>query len=136
MEGDEPSPGPVNIQQAEEYMKTLEAMFDKFKDLLKENREDALEVTVAAVKRHMANTWPHMAAADTNVVMLTIGKPSCTTLCESLEPPAIMTSDIHSIHPEAYLTKFQLSFIAESHYHMSLTSTIALAGVLLAQCKV
>ena len=74
-------------------MKTLEVTFDRFKDLLKENRDDALEVTMAAVKRHMANAWPHMSAANTDVVMLTIHELSCTTLCKSLEQPIVMTSD-------------------------------------------
>ena len=93
MEESEPSPGPVNIRQVEEYTQTLEVLFNRVTDLIKEDRRDALEVTMGVVKNHMAKTWPNMTTTDMSITLLTITDPSCSALHESLESHAITLSD-------------------------------------------
>lgn len=45
-QGSEVGPGPVNIRQVEDYSQNLEALFNRFMELIREDRRDALEVTV------------------------------------------------------------------------------------------
>ena len=42
------NPSPINIQQAEEYTQILNGLLDKFMELIKEDKRDALETTVKA----------------------------------------------------------------------------------------
>ena len=87
------NPGPVNIQQAEEYTNIPNGLFEKFMELIKEDKRDALETTVKALEVHMQKTWANMMNAQVDITTLTIVDPSCTTLRESLEPQPVTTSD-------------------------------------------
>ena len=49
-------------------------------ELIKEDKRDALETTVKAVKVHMQKTWADMTNAHVDIMMLTIMDPLCTTL--------------------------------------------------------
>ena len=40
------NPGPVNIRQAEEYTKILNGLFNKFMELIKEDKKTTLKTTV------------------------------------------------------------------------------------------
>ena len=76
----EVGPGPVNLRQAEEYTQILNRLFNRFMELIKEDKRDALEMMVRAVKDHMSKIWPDMATADISIMMLTIMDPSCAAL--------------------------------------------------------
>ena len=43
---DKVNPSPVNIWQAKEYTNILNELFNKFMELIKEDKRDALETTV------------------------------------------------------------------------------------------
>ena len=81
------------MRQTKEYSDSLEKILDDFKDLLQEGMDDTLEVTIKHMKRHMAKTWADMSVADANIVITSIHKPSCLTLCNSLETEGVRVSD-------------------------------------------
>ena len=92
-EAREVGPGPVYLRQTEEYAQILNGLFYRFMELIKEDKRDALETMVRAVKDHMSKTWPDMATTDVSIMMLTITDPSCTALQESIDPQPVMSSD-------------------------------------------
>ena len=92
-EEEEISYSPINMRQAKEYSDGLEKILDDFKDLLWEGKDDALEVTIKHMKRHMAKTWADMSAADANIVITSIHEPSCLTLHDSLETEGVRVSN-------------------------------------------
>ena len=64
--------GPTNIAEAKEYAKGLKKILDGLGDLLWEDKDDALEVTIKLVKNHMEKTWPKMTRANVGTVMSAI----------------------------------------------------------------
>ena len=45
------------------------------------------------MKMHMAKTWTDMSGANTNIILASICKPTCITLCDSLEAEGVKASD-------------------------------------------
>ena len=79
--GTGPPMGPINTLEAEVYCMGIEKIMDDFRELLNEDRKDALVMMVRALKRHMAQSWENMAGTEVDTVMRTnIG----TIMCDAL----------------------------------------------------
>ena len=61
--------GPRNHCLAEEYARTLDETMGEFRDLVREDRKDALKVMVKALKRRMTLQFEEMKNADVEVIL-------------------------------------------------------------------
>ena len=91
--GTGPPMGLTNTLEAEAYCMGIEKIMDDFRELLNEDRKDALVTTVQALKRHMAKSWENMAGTEVDAVMRTIQEPSCVMLRQSLEEGTVTAVD-------------------------------------------
>ena len=73
---------PVNVREARDYGERLDKILKKFKNLLRENKKDALETTIIEVNQHMAQQFNSMAAANTGIVLSCVRDPSCSFMRE------------------------------------------------------
>ena len=72
--------GPRNCHLAEEYARTLDEAMEDFRDLIREDRKDALKVMVKALKRKMTSQFEEMKNADIEVILKCVKDTSCLTL--------------------------------------------------------
>ena len=94
MAADEPkeeqfSYSPTNVVEAIEYVEGLEKILDGLGDLLWEEKDDALEITIKLVKNHMEKTWPKMTRANVRTLMAAIWEPTCIGLWELSKPEEV-----------------------------------------------
>ena len=71
------SSGPINIREVRAYEDKLDEIFKNFKTLLKEDKRNALKLTISEVNQHMTRQFSSMAAADIESVMACIKDHTC-----------------------------------------------------------
>ena len=71
------SSGPINIREVRAYEDKLDEIFENFKTLLKEDKRNALKLTISEVKQHMTRQFSSMAAADIETIMACIKDHTC-----------------------------------------------------------
>ena len=79
---------PTNVWQAREYAEQLDKIFDDFKELLWEDREDSL-----TMKRHMGRMFYQMNEVNVNTVLNCMKEPTWATLWQSLDPDQVHKTD-------------------------------------------
>ena len=89
---DTPNTSKKQTRYAEKYAQTLNGLFDRFMEMVKEDQRDAMEPTIRAVKAYMSKTWVDMATMEVGIMMLTMD-PSCAALHESIDPQPVTSSD-------------------------------------------
>ena len=125
----EPSSGPINMPEPQEYCNMIEKIFDNFRDMLKEDHKDALVVMVQALKRHMVKSWDQMTAMEVNVVIHTIHQPSCVMLHQSLEEGKVTMVDLDEDMPtsQQVLSKLPPQNSAMKDYVITLSDSLSVA---------
>ena len=68
------------------YQDRINNFFDDFALLLKEDRKDALPITIWTLKQVMSRNWPSMANADPDLVIFAIKDPVCLHLQQEVTP--------------------------------------------------
>ena len=92
--------GPQNPEEARSYREKVNVVFNTFGELLTGDIKDALQKTVALLKRVMVKHWGGMAEADVSSVVKTIKDPSCLHLCQYLATGSIEVTKLASDMPE------------------------------------
>ena len=73
---------------------------EDFRDLIREDRRDALKVMVKAFKRKMSSQFKEMKNTDVEVILKCIKDTSCLTLQQSLEEGQVTETDPDEDIPE------------------------------------
>ena len=79
-EDDWPELGPVNLQEAKEYMDHINHMFDTMAEMLHSNNKGALPKCIRAFKKLIVKDWHSMTDANPEVVIRSIYNPACIYL--------------------------------------------------------
>ena len=99
---DFPDSGPENPAEAQSYRDKIDDIMETFRNLLADDRKDALRSTVMSLKKLMVKHWQQMAEADVEVVMKSVHDPSCVYLCQHLTTEGVdMTEPVTEI-PEGW----------------------------------
>ena len=75
-----PDVGPQNPEEMWAYHDCINKIFDDFTSLLKEDRKDALPITIRTLKQVISRYWPSMANADVDIIVHTIKDLACLHL--------------------------------------------------------
>ena len=67
-----PDAGPQNPKEVRAYQDRINKVFDDFMSLLKEDRKDALPITIRTLKQVISRYWPSMANADPDLIICSI----------------------------------------------------------------
>ena len=76
--------GPINVQEAQEYVKVLNNILDNFNVAENAEERDALRTTLHVLKKHITKRWDAMVDVDVDKVLSSIKERSCDTLWETL----------------------------------------------------
>ena len=107
--------GPQNPEEARSYREEVDTVFDTFRELLTGDVKDALQKTVALLKRVMVKHWGGMAEAYVSSVVKTIRDPSCLHLHQFLVTGSIEVTKLASDVPEGW--EFLRSFLEKTRKH-------------------
>ena len=81
-EDDWPESGPVNLQEAKEYMDHINDMFDTIAEMLHSDNKDALPKCIRTFKKLIVEDWHSMTNTNPEVVIRSIYDPACIYLCQ------------------------------------------------------
>ena len=134
-EDDWPESGPVNLQEAKEYMDHINDVFDTMAEMSHSNNKDTLPKCIRAFKKSIVKDWHSMTNADPEVVIRSIYNLACIYLCQHItkgginimvpdeEPPS--GRDIVRKLPEKKQKQEELELIGifdsacEAHSHLA-----------------
>ena len=94
--------GPQNPEEVRSYREKVDAVFNTFGELLTGDVKDALQKTVASLKKVMVKHWGGFAEADVSNVVKTIRDPSCLHLHQFLVTGSIEVTELASDVPEGW----------------------------------
>ena len=94
--------GPQNPKEVRSYREKVDVVFKTFGELLTGDFKDALQKTVASLKKVMVKHWGGMAEADVSNVVKTIRDPSCLYLHQFLVTGSIEVTEPASDVPEGW----------------------------------
>ena len=94
--------GPQNPEEVRSYREKVNVVFDTFRELLTGDVKDALQKTVASLKRVMVKHWGGMAEADVSSVVKTIKDLSCLHLHQYLVTGSTEVTELASDVPEGW----------------------------------
>ena len=107
--------GPQNPEEVRSYQEKVDVVFDTFGELLTGDVKDALQKTVASLKKVMVKHWGGMAEADVSNMVKTIRNPSCLHLHQFLVTSSIEVTEPASDVPEGW--KFLRSLPEKTRKH-------------------
>ena len=107
--------GPQNPEEVRSYWEKVNMVFDTFGELLTGNIKDALQKTVASLKKVMVKHWGGMAEADVSNMVKTIRDPSCLHLHQFLATSGIEVTEPASDVPEEW--EFLRSLLEKTRKH-------------------
>ena len=105
---DFPDSGPQNPAVAQMYRDKIDEIMATFSELLADNRKDALQSTITALKKLMVKHWCQMSEADVELIMKSIHDPSCVYLCQYLTTEGIDVTEPTTEIPEGWMFIRQL----------------------------
>ena len=79
-EDDWPELGPVNLQEAKEYMDQINDIFDTMAEMLHSDNKDILPKCIRTFKKLIVKDWHSMTDANPEVVIRSIHDPVCIYL--------------------------------------------------------
>ena len=77
---DWPDVGPQNPEEVRMYQDHINKIFNTFTSLLKEDRKDALPITIRTLKQVISRYWPSMANTDVDIILHSIKDLACLHL--------------------------------------------------------
>ena len=86
---DWPDTGPLNTEEADQYVDKMTNIFDMMSDLLEKDSKDALPMTIRNLRKLMGCHWLTMADADPEIVIKAISDPVCIHLWQHLTPEGL-----------------------------------------------
>ena len=75
-----PDAGAQNPEEAQQYVDKINNIFDHLSELIHEDKEDTLGMTIQNFKKWVVKQWVTMGDADANVVLRTIKDPATVYL--------------------------------------------------------
>ena len=106
---------PQNPEEVRSYREKVDVVFETFGELLTGDVKDALQKTVASLKKVMVKHWGGMAEADVNNVVKTIRDPSCLHLHQFLVTGGIVVTELASDIPKGW--EFLRSLLEKTRKH-------------------
>ena len=84
--------GPANKKEAD-YSWSLDQIMDRFHQLLRENKDDALLAPVRALQNLAGKAFREMCTANINIVMDCVKDPRCTHLRDTCQSDTVQNID-------------------------------------------